>query len=691
MILKKINIGILALLAGISGLKAQHFNCGTVEMTEAYHATHPEWAEKASQLEQRIKKIQASSDEKTGAKSNHLVVPIVFHIIHDGGSENISDAQIKSEVANLNLRYNNEMWDTTEVAPAFKGIIADVGIEFRLPTKDPQGECTTGIIRYRDSRTSSAGDEVKQGRQWDARKYLNVYVVRNIGSGAGGYAYIPGTVGPDIDGIVVRSDLTGTIGTSRGGTRQSTMAHEVGHWLGLRHTWGPTNTPGMASNCEFDDEVEDTPLTTGGFGCNPNRVTCGSLDNVHNYMDYTGCLARMFTNGQKDRMLNFIAGNIGDRGNLTSAANAVVTGTDYPRDSFPDYLCKAEFSLQSATEEICPGSEVSFLDESLFGVDAWKWTFPGGIPSVSTEKNPTILYNESGVYDVTLTIYDDNGDSLVTTKQDYVTVADPGAMDFPAIENFYNPFLFEPAPEGYFTRENPGDDSFWEIVEGMGYRDDRCAGLYTHFVTTFNNVDIMTSGLIQIPDGVFPYMSFAYSHVYKNNEQKNDFLEVSISNDCGLTWDSLTTIAGDEFATASPRENSFEPTSVAQWREKQVELDGYAGESVRIRFKYTHRGGNNVFIDRLEVTEAMSISGLDEVKVDLFPNPTSANSSFQITTDREIEYLVLSNQIGQKIAVNAKQKDSKNWELSVGDISNGIYYFSVITKSGTKTLPVIIK
>ena len=102
------------------------------------------------------------------------------------------------------------------------------------------------------------------------------------------------------DGIVIQHNYTGSIGTSNA-YRSRTLTHEVGHWLNLRHPWGNSNNPGLAENCDEDDLVDDTPNTMGWTSCVLEGTTCGSLDNVQNYMDYSYC-GRMFTLGQKDRM-----------------------------------------------------------------------------------------------------------------------------------------------------------------------------------------------------------------------------------------------------------------------------------------------------------------------------------------------------------------------------------------------------
>ena len=114
-------------------------------------------------------------------------------------------------------------------------------------------------------------------------------MVQTIASGAAGYAYFPGITPAYKDGVVIRADYVGSIGTSNGSNYSArSLTHEIGHYLNLPHTWGGTNNPGLPQNCSDDDFVQDTPNTIGvaNFSCDTTQVTCGTLDNVQNYMDY---------------------------------------------------------------------------------------------------------------------------------------------------------------------------------------------------------------------------------------------------------------------------------------------------------------------------------------------------------------------------------------------------------------------
>ncbi|MDB5251793.1 MAG: type sorting protein [Flaviaesturariibacter sp.] len=245
----------------------------------------------------------------TGNSSDMVIrIPVVVHVLYSSSLQNISDEQVRSQIASLNRDFRRDNSDTVNTPARFRGIAADVAIEFVLASSDPEGYQTTGIVRKfttvgewsNDDRikfTSAGGDDA-----WDPKSYLNIWVgqMRRII----GYASAPG--GPtDRDGLVITPSVFGTIGVREPYNLGRTVVHEVGHWLGLRHIWGD-------SYCG-NDGVDDTP-PQGNFtaGC-PNgfRSSCNNGqagDMYMNYMDFTSdaCM-NLFTNGQKLRMRNSFA------------------------------------------------------------------------------------------------------------------------------------------------------------------------------------------------------------------------------------------------------------------------------------------------------------------------------------------------------------------------------------------------
>ena len=257
--------------------------------------------------ENKLREIEEFTQNALRSQSTRrsvITIPIVFHVVYNTSSENISDAQIFSQLDSLNKDFRRMNADTTNTPQPFKGVAADVEIEFCLATVAPDGSPSNGITRTATTVTSHGTDNSVKFTSsggidaWPTDQYLNVWVC-NIGGGILGYAQFPGGGPASTDGVVNDYRYTGSIGTATAPFDLGrTLTHEVGHWLNLRHIWGD-------GGCSVDDSVADTPVSDGpNYNCTPAHVSCGTTDMVQNYMDYSddACM-NLFTQGQKARML----------------------------------------------------------------------------------------------------------------------------------------------------------------------------------------------------------------------------------------------------------------------------------------------------------------------------------------------------------------------------------------------------
>ncbi len=216
-------------------------------------------------------------------------IPVYVHVVYSNSNENISDAQISSQMRVLNDDFRMQNSDASNTPAEFAGVAADSEITFTL----------ANTFRYSNSRTSwGTNDAVKSAYPpVSPSTHLNIWVC-NIGGGILGYAQFPGG-NLSTDGVVCAPQYFGTTGFVQAPFNKGrTMTHEVGHYLNLRHIWGD-------GRCRQDDFVSDTPSSDGpNYGC-PSypTVNCRSNDMTMNYMDYTddACMS-LFSQGQKERM-----------------------------------------------------------------------------------------------------------------------------------------------------------------------------------------------------------------------------------------------------------------------------------------------------------------------------------------------------------------------------------------------------
>jgi hypothetical protein len=310
--MKKIVLNLLTLLA-LAPLvtNAQKRVCGSHEHQLQLLQNDPEYAAKRDLIEMQTADYINQPNKQRALKT----IPVVFHIVYNTAAQNVSDAQIQSQLTVLNNDFRKLNADWTNTPTVFQGISADCEIQFCLAQQDPNGNPTTGINRVSTATTSfGTNDAVKYAAQgganiWDRSKYLNIWVC-NLSGGVLGYAQFPG--GPAAtDGVVITYTGFGTMGTASAPFNKGrTATHEVGHWLNLYHIWGDDGT-----SCNGSDLVGDTPNQADeNYGCPAfPTVSCSNGPNgdmFMNYMDYTddACMY-MFSAGQKARMdALFIAG-----------------------------------------------------------------------------------------------------------------------------------------------------------------------------------------------------------------------------------------------------------------------------------------------------------------------------------------------------------------------------------------------
>lgn len=271
-------------------------HCASEEVLQEQLKADPSLAQRMAAIEEFTRNF-ANNPNAGRLVSGVMEIPVVVNVLWRTTAENVSLAQINSQITALNQDYgatNIEYNTTPSVFAAARS--GDCQIRFVLDT----------VIRKQTTKRSwGTNDAMKKTAQGGINPTspptkLNMWVC-TLSNGILGYAQFPG--GPSAtDGVVILNTGFGTTGTATAPFNKGrTATHEIGHWLNLRHIWGD-------ASCG-DDLVGDTPVHTGSnFGCPsfPLNSTCGGTSHpmmTMNYMDYTDdpCMY-MFTLGQKTRM-----------------------------------------------------------------------------------------------------------------------------------------------------------------------------------------------------------------------------------------------------------------------------------------------------------------------------------------------------------------------------------------------------
>lgn len=626
----------------------------------------------------------------TSAKAGTIrVIPVVVHVIHNGGVENISNAQIQSQFDVLTEDFRKTAGSNGD------GNGVDTELEFRLAKITPDGKCTDGIVRIKSTLTNHQTHQRTQLGNlsfWDNTRYLNVYIVKSINNGSAGYSSFPG--GPDNDdGIVVMHNYFGKTGTASSGMGR-TMSHEIGHWLGLYHTFqdGCGTDP-----CTEGDYVCDTPpeANPANFNC-PIINSCNNdfpdlNDQVQNYMDYSADACRnMFTSGQKQRMdatLNAI------RWNIWQEQNVISTGCD---SGYVSPSCNVIADFTSNGQNICRGSSVVFTSKSQNTPLTHQWYFPGGNPSSSTVANPTVVFDSVGNYSITLIATNTIGTDS-TTFLNYIVVTDPSpgaALSY--AEGFEDPVF----PSNGITIENPDTGVTWE-------RDTNASvsGQASIKINNLININYGQGDAFILPElnpGSFagsPYLTFKWAYA-RTSTIYSDELIVLLSKDCGLNFTQIFYKTGTTLSTAPVQTTPFVPDS-SQWKSAKVNLTLYKNyNNIILKFVNVTDGGNNLYIDNIQVGDTVFLLDNQEFfssgySLKVFPNPAISDLTVQYKLAKaETVQIKIYDVYGKEIKILEDGRQvAGNYTLSLNHekiLSPGIYFLEMKLRDKVEREKIII-
>lgn len=627
-------------------------------------------------------------DAGPGPEANVFTIPVVVHIIYNKPENNISRAQVVDAIRVLNRDYRRMNADTTNTRALFKPVAADIEIEFELARLDPNGNCTDGITRTFSNLTDNASNNVKPLSNWNNARYLNIWVVESINSSSTpgtilGYAYfpVPGGQPYTVDGIVIRHDQMGTIGTADAGGR--TLVHEAGHYLNLYHPF--------QGGCFGGDQCSDTPpVAQSNSGCNFSANSCNNdvpnlVDQVENYMDYSDdeC-TNMFTVCQRGRMRATLNSSQ-LRGNLISSNNALATGISpgmtLPCAPMPDF--KADNRL------ICEGESVEFIDMTYMGnPTSMQWTFTGGNPATSTSQNPVVTYNQKGNYQVELTTTNASG-SATKTYKGYVSVR--SQTNTPYVNTFSDDFEAFPIPNNNW-HVVPGVDTMnFRYFSKTAFAGQSCVTLQ-NFGAFEGETDELISHAISLENATSAQLVFDYAFA-ERAFGNTDKLRIYVSADCGETWNLETTRQGPLLRSTTDRpDTSWWPTTTTEWKQGLVNLNDYTASQdyILIKFEFENGNGNNFYLDEAKVTATIGSPeelALSDVKI--YPNPAKNHVNIELNTNEKANITLLD--ISGRRVLYTNTNGNRLVSIETTGLSTGLYVLQIEINGSTSNHKLVIE
>lgn len=611
-----------------------------------------------SWLAPKIAEYKQRNYAKKTTDENIITIPVVVHVIHDnkavGVDENISDAQVISQITILNQDYRKMLgtpgYNTNPVG-------ADVEVEFCLAQRTPSGQATTGINRLSMTTpvmsipgwgefTTWSIDEIelnlKPATVWDPDEYLNIWVVDNIMLGMiAGYAQFPvssGLEGLDggglseeayTDGVVITHYCFGSADIYPQGTYEfpynkgRTTTHEVGHWLGLRHIWGDNESCVVDNTDSFNDYCLDTPpADDANEGCTQTS-TCSAPSMYQNYMDYTNdSCQNIFTEDQKTRIMTVLE-NSPRRKTLAMSSGCL------PPSEFDAKIgavevgggCDFEVSPVIVLSNVGTTTVITSAEIS-YGIDGeapqtYSWT--GTLDTASDVEITLPLMEFQQTSDFTATLVSINGITDDNTLNNSKTVT----------KNISSTFTSSTVTLS-LTTDNWGDETSWELINNDTGTIVSQGGNY------FGNQT--TSQSFQLSDGCYTFTIY---------DEYGDGICCEYGNGSyTLTSGSQTIVSGGSF-----------------------------GASESTMFVINSAASINVYNPYESIT--------------VYPNPVSSILNIDVTNAMELpENIVIYNTLGQTVK-HLKVSSLSDFSVDVSSLANGVYLLKITGQNQNKVFRFI--
>ena len=544
-------------------------------------------SEKNQSLKQEFERIQNNLDI-SGLRStsdNKKIIPVVVHIIHDDGPENVSDEVVQDAIDALNRNINGQsnLFEsrTPDVFAALRGV---PNVEFRLARIDPNGESTNGIVRVKSPLTNepSPRNAVKSVSYWNSYQYFNIWVIKKFlpesnGNTLLGFAQFPFSGSMATDGVVL-------IYSEFNDPSSSTLTHEAGHWLGLCHPWDCG-----AGTCGDDNIFDTPPAREANYGVSFNNFPYhvglqnqGCIaDSMNwagemfmNYMDYTpDQFTTMFTKGQVEVINETLEGDgtvPGFRQYMWSEVNIDETGTS---DGFLPPTCTKQLNIFENNDayQVCIGEETWFRSNSrIFGnsISSVEWDFGDGTIT-SGSYNGQLghyelhTYANEGTYDVKFKITYDEVIKVRASDPSLIPATDPSliqAITTDKIVQGTQDELNNMSASNISSHYIDSLGKYWGLEDTTFYRGKVQETIYEYDYTNTCVTEIVKAGFITVSPSVS-----------SNSSPEEYSFETGIGNDWTVAdnsaeesiWTNVNgSYSGFEWSNGSLVVNNFERVKV---------------------------------------------------------------------------------------------------------------------------------
>jgi hypothetical protein len=594
------------------------------------------------------------------------IVPVIVHIYRVANFFPVTPGNILEALDLTNQYFMGELPNPEDVQPEFQSLVNYPNVQLKLATKLPDSTCFNGIIYHNllslndlptDYSTYSISTE----------NYLNIHV------SWGDFSYAtfpsPGLIAGNPNDFIFFTNYEARL-------RPLTLVHELGHWLGLGHTFGGTNTSAVVCG---DDLIDDTPPTKGSAGgtCNLELSECtpGVIENVHNHMDYSNC-SMMFTTGQAAVMQSVIADTTLARHQIVSEENLIRTGVfDIPQ-------CGGSLTTFNDLFPNCDSSRVRlFGTYSNIVADSVSWYCPGATQELWLTDHPQVYYTSEGEKTAYFTVCS-QGNCITASHSFEITINNAAPTlpftDIPFHLDFENNFAF---PQTHVTLST-NDITPFQIADFTGYNSEHCLYVPAMYNTQHDSTSVIV-GAFNFTGLTNPTVS-AKVAISAPSSGSFCIFEIRLLEYCNNYVPSGTysaTLIND--MNQGNVEVGFIPSNATQWHHVQTTWTNWSNASnAEIEFRihyYPLTPGHTpeaFYLDDITIGEFDFVTQINDHEInnfDLFPNPVTDQLSIKITSNKSESFKIFSP-LGSLVHEGTI---ANNNSISLQHLNAGIYLIQI--------------